>query len=49
MLVRKIMAEVGDMTNVSGSNMATPLVPPNPGKMPMMIPRNTPEEAIITL
>src|ERR671918_134956 len=44
-----MMAEAGAMTNVTGSKMAMPLVPPNPGRTPMTTPRKTPTEAIITL
>ena len=37
-----MMAEVGDMLNVSGSRIATPLAPPNPGSTPMMTPSTMP-------
>jgi hypothetical protein len=37
-----MIAEVGDMENVSGSKMATPLAPPRPGSTPMMTPSMMP-------
>src|SRR6478609_8363848 len=33
-----MIAEVGDIVNVSGSRMATPLAPPSPGRTPMSTP-----------
>src|SRR4026209_1712457 len=33
-----MIAEVGDMVNVSGSRMATPFAPPSPGSTPMITP-----------
>jgi hypothetical protein len=38
---------VGDIENVSGSRIATPLAPPSPGKTPMMTPSTMP--TIITM
>ncbi len=37
-----MIAEVGDMVNVSGSRMATPLAPPSPGSTPISTPRVMP-------
>ena len=37
-----MMAEVGGIVNVSGSRMATPLAPPNPGNTPMITPSTMP-------
>ena len=37
-----MIAEVGDMENVSGSRIATPLAPPRPGSTPMMTPSMMP-------
>src|SRR6266540_204648 len=37
-----MIAEVGDMENVSGSRMATPLAPPSPGSTPMITPSRMP-------
>src|SRR4051812_20087904 len=37
-----MMAEVGDIVNVRGSKMATPLAPPSPGSTPMSTPRMIP-------
>ena len=37
-----MIAEVGDMLNVSGSRIATPLAPPRPGSTPMMTPSTMP-------
>ena len=36
------IAEVGDMVNVNGNKMATPLAPPKPGKTPISTPRMMP-------
>src|SRR5439155_20164044 len=36
--VRRMIADVGDIVNVSGSRMATPLAPPSPGSTPMSTP-----------
>src|SRR4030095_1928835 len=36
------MADVGSIVNVSGSRIATPLGPPNPGSTPTKIPRTRP-------
>src|SRR4051812_42948 len=36
------IADVGDMVNVSGSRIATPLAPPRPGSTPMSTPRVMP-------
>src|SRR5215217_5950477 len=33
-----MIAEVGDIENVSGSRIATPLAPPRPGSTPMITP-----------
>src|SRR3954471_2084017 len=33
-----MIADVGDIENVSGSRMATPLAPPSPGSTPMSTP-----------
>src|SRR5205814_9496497 len=43
--VKRMMAEVGGIVNVSGSRMATPLAPPRPGRTPMMVPRAMPTTA----
>ena len=37
-----MIAEVGDIVNVSGSRMATPLAPPRPGSTPISTPRMMP-------
>ncbi len=37
-----MIAEVGDMVNVSGSRMATPFAPPNPGSTPIRTPSMMP-------
>ena len=37
-----IIAEVGDIENVSGSKIATPLAPPSPGSTPTITPRMMP-------
>ena len=37
-----MIAEVGDMENVRGSRMATPLAPPRPGSTPMTTPSRMP-------
>ena len=37
-----MIAEVGDIENVSGSRIATPLAPPRPGSTPMMTPSMMP-------
>src|SRR6185295_4983663 len=37
-----MMAEVGDIVNVSGSRMATPLAPPSPGSTPISTPSTMP-------
>src|SRR5687768_17651696 len=37
-----MIADVGDMENVRGSRMATPLAPPSPGNTPMRTPRMIP-------
>ena len=37
-----MIAEVGDMENVSGSRIATPLAPPRPGSTPMITPSRMP-------
>src|SRR3954464_12809308 len=37
-----MIAEVGDIENVSGSRMATPLAPPRPGSTPISTPRTMP-------
>ena len=37
-----MIAEVGDIENVSGSRMATPFAPPRPGSTPMMTPSMMP-------
>jgi hypothetical protein len=38
----RIIAEVGGIENVSGSNIATPFAPPSPGRTPIRTPRVTP-------
>src|SRR5438477_7736609 len=43
--VRRMIADVGGMRNVSGSRMATPLAPPSPGSTPMMVPSVIPTTA----
>src|SRR5688500_14894012 len=43
-----MIAEVGDMLNVSGSRMATPLAPPSPGNTPMSTPRVIPMSMYMT-
>ena len=37
-----MMAEVGDIENVSGRRMATPLAPPSPGRTPISTPSRMP-------
>ena len=37
-----MIAEVGDIENVSGSRIATPLAPPRPGSTPMTTPSRMP-------
>ena len=37
-----MIAEVGDIVNVSGSRIATPLAPPRPGSTPMITPSMMP-------
>src|SRR4029078_4503659 len=37
-----IIAEVGDIENVNGSRIATPLAPPRPGSTPTITPRMMP-------
>ena len=37
-----MIAEVGDIENVSGSRIATPLAPPRPGSTPMITPSRIP-------
>ncbi len=37
-----MIADVGDMLNVNGSRIATPLAPPRPGSTPMMTPSTMP-------
>ncbi|MND07186.1 hypothetical protein D3C83_290050 [compost metagenome] len=37
-----MIAEVGDMLNVSGSRIATPFAPPRPGRTPMITPSTMP-------
>ena len=37
-----MIAEVGDIENVSGSRIATPLAPPRPGNTPMTTPSMMP-------
>ena len=37
-----MIAEVGDIENVSGSRIATPLAPPRPGSTPMITPSMMP-------
>jgi len=37
-----IIADVGDMVNVSGNKMATPFAPPRPGKTPISTPKMMP-------
>src|SRR5437762_3514325 len=37
-----MIADVGDMLNVSGSRMATPFAPPRPGSTPISTPRTMP-------
>src|SRR5262245_51761026 len=44
-----MIAEVGDMLNVSGSRMATPLAPPSPGSTPTMTPSTMPTTISIKL
>ena len=41
-----MIAEVGGIVKVTGSRMATPLAPPNPGSTPMIVPRRMPTTAI---
>src|SRR5205823_12371513 len=43
--VRRMIAEVGGIVNVSGSRIATPLAPPRPGSTPMLVPRVMPTTA----
>ena len=44
-----MIAEVGDMVNVSGSRIATPFAPPSPGSTPMMTPSVMPTNISIRL
>jgi hypothetical protein len=44
-----MIAEVGDIENVSGSRIATPLAPPSPGRTPMMTPSMIPTSITIRL
>src|SRR5437763_1843111 len=37
-----MIADVGDIVNVSGSRIATPFAPPSPGSTPMSTPRLMP-------
>ena len=37
-----MIADVGDIANVSGSRIATPLAPPRPGSTPMITPSTMP-------
>src|SRR6266480_3822466 len=37
-----MIAEVGDIENVSGSRIATPFAPPNPGRTPISTPSRMP-------
>jgi hypothetical protein len=37
-----MIAEVGDIENVSGSRIATPFAPPSPGSTPMITPSRIP-------
>jgi hypothetical protein len=37
-----MIAEVGDIENVSGKRIATPLAPPSPGSTPMSTPSTMP-------
>lgn len=37
-----MIAEVGDIVNVRGSRIATPLAPPRPGSTPISTPRMMP-------
>ena len=37
-----MIADVGDMLNVSGRRIATPLAPPSPGSTPMITPSTMP-------
>ena len=37
-----MIAEVGFIEKVSGSKIATPLAPPNPGSTPISTPKITP-------
>src|SRR3569832_2542425 len=37
-----MIADVGDMLNVSGSRIATPLAPPRPGSTPISTPSTMP-------
>jgi hypothetical protein len=45
MLDKKMIPEVGGIAKVRGNRIATPLVPPNPGRRPMIIPNSTPPPA----
>src|SRR5437868_14531368 len=47
--VKRMIADVGGIVNVSGSRMATPLAPPSPGSTPMMMPSTTPISISIRL
>src|ERR671913_412834 len=40
------IAEVGDIVNVSGRRIATPLAPPRPGSTPISTPRTMPKPCI---
>src|SRR5438309_3899544 len=44
--VKRMIADVGGIVNVSGSRMATPLAPPSPGSTPMMVPSVMPTTAM---
>ncbi len=44
-----MIAEVGDMVNVSGSRIATPFAPPSPGSTPMITPSVMPTSISIRL
>ena len=44
-----MIAEVGDIENVSGSRIATPLAPPSPGSTPMITPSRMPTTITIRL
>src|SRR6185503_3874875 len=44
-----MIAEVGDIENVSGSRIATPLAPPSPGSTPISTPSVMPTNISATL